>query len=351
MKKILNKIVIITVVAALLLPGYMQAGNKDRSGEAGASQLLINPWAKSSGWNGANVACAFGLESLFSNVAGLAFTPGTEVSFNHTQWLKGAEIGIYNIGIAQRVGPGSVLGASIMTMNFGDIPITRVDLPEGGVGNFSPRYLVINLAYAKAFSNSIYGGFNFKIINESMSNLSASGVAIDAGIQYVTGIKENIKFGIALKNIGPTMRYTGDGLSIQTFLPGNSNQFTMDIRSSAFELPTQLFIGGSYALDFAEIHQITFAGAFVSNAFGKDQFVLGLEYSLSDYLQVRGAYTYEDGILDNAKRTTVFTGPSAGITVQAPLNSDKSSVFAVDYSYRATNPFGGVHNIAARLNF
>ena len=65
----------------------------------------------------------------------------------------------------------------------------------------------ISISYAKAFSNSIYGGVSFKIISESISDISAEGVAIDAGIQYVTGKTDNIHFGIALKNVGPTMRF------------------------------------------------------------------------------------------------------------------------------------------------
>ena len=39
----------------------------------------------------------------------------------------------------------------------------------------------IGISYAKAFSNSIYGGFAIKIISESISNSKAQGVAIDAG--------------------------------------------------------------------------------------------------------------------------------------------------------------------------
>lgn len=351
MKKSLNLILAIMIVA-VMIPFGSYAGNKDRSGEAGASELLINPWAKSSGWNAVNVANAFGLESMFSNVAGLAFTDNTEISFNHTQWLKGSGIGIYNAGLAQRVGPGSVIGATFMTMSFGDILQTKIKQPEGGIGNFSPKYLVISVAYAKAFSNSIYGGITLKVISEAISNLSAQGVALDAGIQYVTGPTENIKFGITLKNIGPTMSYSGDGLSIQSFLPGNSNQFTMNGRSAPFEIPTQLQIGGSYKLDIDEINRLTFAAAFVSNAFGKDQYTVGVEYGLMQYLELRGAYTYEEGIFSNADRTTTFTGPSLGVTVQAPLNKEKqSNKFAIDYSFRATNPFSGVHCIAARLNF
>jgi hypothetical protein len=146
------------------------------------------------------------------------------------------------------------------------------------------------------------------------------------------------------------MKFSGDGLSIRSFLPGQESQFTVEHRSAEFELPSQLNIGGSYAFFFNDIHTLTLAGAFISNAFNKDQYVLGAEYQLKNYLMLRGAYTYEDGI-NNNERTTALTGPSAGLTVQIPINTEKNSLFSVDYSYRATNPFKGCHTMAVRLSF
>jgi hypothetical protein len=350
MKNIYKSIIAVLLTAIIVLPLITLAGNKDRSGQAGASELLINPWARSSGWGGVNVANSFGLESIYTNVAGLAFTKKTELIFANTQWLKGSEIGINNFGLAQKVGESSVLGVTVMSMSFGDLPITTTELPEGGIGTFSPTYININIAYAKAFSNAIYGGFNFKVISESISDVGAQGVAIDAGIQYITGDKENIHFGISLKNVGPTMKFKGDGLSIRSFLPGQESQFTVEQRSADFELPTQLNIGASYMFLISDVHTLSLAAAFASNAFGKDQYIFGAEYNLKNYLMLRGAYTYEDGITTN-ERTTALTGPSAGCTVQIPINKEKNSLFSVDYSYRATNPFKGCHTMAVRLSF
>lgn len=146
------------------------------------------------------------------------------------------------------------------------------------------------------------------------------------------------------------MKFKGDGLSIRSFLPGQESQFTVEQRSADFELPTQLNIGGSYAFLISDIHTITLAAAFASNAFYKDQYNIGLEYNLKNYFMVRGAYTYEDGIT-TTDRTTALTGPSAGCTIQYPINKEKNSTFSVDYSYRATNPFKGCHTIAVRLSF
>ncbi len=196
MNKISKYIFAFLMIGALIIPfNQTKAGNKDRTGQAGASELLINPWARSSGWGGVNVAHVKGLEGLFTNVAGTAHTKATELIFSHTQWLKGSEIDINTFGLTQKVGATGVIGLGIMSMSFGDIPITTTDLPEGGIGNFSPSYMNINISYAKAFSNSIYGGINIKLVSEGISNVSAQGVAVDAGIQYVTGEKENIRFG------------------------------------------------------------------------------------------------------------------------------------------------------------
>jgi len=339
------------LAGALVIPvNQAFAGNKDRTGQAGASELLINPWARSSGWGGVNVSSVSGLEGLFSNVAGTAHTKQTELIFAHTQWLKGSEIDINTFGLTQKVGETGVLGLGIMAMRFGDIPITTEALPDGGIGNFSPNYMNINISYAKAFSSSIYGGINIKIISEVISDVSAQGLAIDAGIQYITGPRENVHFGITLRNVGPTMRFNGDGLSIRSLLPGQESYFTLEQRSADFELPTQLAIGAAYDFKMGEMHRLTLAGSFISNSFTKDQFVAGLEYELKSYLMLRGGYTYEEGITSNTDRTTAFTGLSAGFTVAVPLSKEKGSSIAIDYSYRATDPFSGTHSIGARIN-
>ena len=98
-----------------------------------------------------------------------------------------------------------------MNMSFGELDITTEDKPEGGIGTFSPKVSIFALSYAKSFSNSISGGITVKGVSESMSNAKASGVAFDMGVRYVTGENDRVKFGIALRNVGPKMKFEGDG--------------------------------------------------------------------------------------------------------------------------------------------
>ena len=342
------------------------AGNKDRSGQAGAAELLINPWAATSGWGNAGMSFAHGVDAIFCNVAGISSCNKLDVNFTHTSWLVGVgnDTRISSFGFLARVGESSVLGLSFMSFSIGEIPITTVQNPDGGLGTYKPNLMNINLSFAKTFSNSISGGFNLKIISESIKDMGGVGVAIDAGIQYVTGPFDNVHFGITLKNIGPTMKFSGDGLSLRVFMNNNSNQqFTMVQRVDDFELPTQLSISAAYDFLFGEQHRITIAGNFASNSFTKDQFTAGLEYGWREILLVRAGYTYEqgiwskngfaEGILDDDNCMNINRGLSAGLSVQVPLSKkeDNTMKLAIDYSYRDTYVFNGTHSVGARIIF
>jgi len=65
---------IISLSLILGIASAVFAGNPDRSGSAGASHLLVNPWARSSGLGNASLSSVTGVESVFFNVSGLAFT-------------------------------------------------------------------------------------------------------------------------------------------------------------------------------------------------------------------------------------------------------------------------------------
>lgn len=351
MKKLYRKYLLALVAILIISPSVLVAGNKDRTGEAGASELLLNPWASSSGWGNCNTAAVRGIEGTFMNIAGTAFTKGTDVNFTYMRYLS--QVNIYTIGLNQQVGSAGVLGMYLMNLSFGEIPITTTDLPEGGQGSYYPNFLNIGISYARIFSNSIYGGVMVKIINESLPNTRGTGVAFDVGIQYVTGRKENLKFGITLKNWGPTMKFTGDGASIRTKLKGKGeNQFTLEVRPNPFELPSQLLIGLAYDILFEGDYRLTFAGSFISNAFAYDQFALGAEFDFKDYLQIRGGYTYEEGIFSKDTRTNLFIGPSCGLSVKIPTNKETRNGFKLDYSYRFTHPINqGAHTIGLLLDF
>jgi hypothetical protein len=343
----------IAFAAALLVAQCAYAGNPDRAGQAGAPDLLMNPWARSTGMMGLNGAFARGIEAERLNVAGLAYTLNTDIYFGRTQWLRGTDININAVGIGQRISESSVLGLSIMSTSMGNIPLTTTDDPDALLGGtFAPVYTNIGISYAHTFSNSITGGATVRVVNESISNVSARGIALDAGINYVTGEKDRMKFGIALRNVGTPLRYDGDGLAVRTTIEGDNITLTTQQRSADFELPSLMHIGGSYDFFLGEAATLTTAVNFTSNSFTRDRAGVGLELSLREMLELRAGYVIETGGTTqsgSAANGTAYMPFAAGASVNLPLG-DTGTKLSLDYSYRPTQVFGGTHAIGLRIN-
>jgi len=333
---------------SLTLSGGLIAGNKDRVGQAGATELLIMPWARSAGWHGLNSAGITGIEAMRLNVGGLARIRKTEILLGYTNWLSGSGINIASAGFAQKLGESGVLGIDVTSLSFGDILETYTNSPDyGSSATFSPSFTQIGLAYSRQFSNSISGGLTVRLVNESISNVKSSGVALDAGIQYVTGARDRIKFGIALRNVGTPMKFSGDGLDV-AYTAISGAELTGSQRTQRFEMPSLLNIGLSYDVLSTIKNRITLAGNFTSNSFSKDHLGIGLEYGFREMFMLRGGFRYEDGLFDAATSTSAFTGFSGGVTLDVPFRKGGPSL-GVDYAYRTTDFFNGTHSLGLRL--
>lgn len=399
MNRIYKTFIICAVIGLLSNAGASFAGNRDRSGQSGASGLLINPWAKTNGWGDAGVAEIRGMESVYSNVAGMAFVKKTELGFSRTQYLVGSNCGmnINSLAICQslakrdkatgrKIKDFGVLGISAVIMNFGDIPITTVDQPEGNMGTFSPKYFNIGLHYAKSFNQYIHGGVSVRVVDESISDLKAIGVAIDAGVQYLAGPYENFKIGVTLKNIGLPISYKGDGIMQRAVVTNTAHEVTLETRSAEYEMPTLLTMGVSYDfLFFGGIykdmskderkdegltrddadHRLTLAGSFTANSYSRDIFSLGLEYGFKQYFMVRVGYAIESfGVekadaqhperitaLTSVNPESIYAGPSVGCSVGIPLVKKEkgNQKLFLDYAYRFTNKWRGNHYVSIKL--
>lgn len=325
-----------------------RAGNPDRQGEAGAYELLMNPWARSAGLHTMTTAMVRGVEAMRINVAGLSRINKTEVSLGHALYLQGADIRLNAAGLAQRVGENGVLGFSIMSVDFGEIRETTVGQPEGTGATFSPRFFNIGAGYSHIFSNKVSVGAAVRVVSEGIADVSALAFAIDAGVQYVTGEEENFKFGIALRNVGSRMTFRGEGLAVQSSVPGRGYELTYSQRGARFELPSLLHIGLAYDFLLSQ-HRLTLAGNFTAHTFSRDQIGGGLEYALNELFMLRAGYKYELGSGGEIS-SPIYTGLSAGASISIPLSkNEKATRLEIDYAYRTTKVWNGTHNLGVRI--
>lgn len=341
-----GRLIQLLTAACCLISASAYAGNPDRQGEAGGYELLLNPWARSAGLHALNTSFVYGVEAMQINIAGLSRINQTEFVIGHTRLFEGTGIRLNSLGLAKKMGQNGAFGISLMAMDFGDIEVTTTALPEGTGATYSPNFFNLGLSYSHTFDKKVSVGILVRGISESISDVNAFGFALDAGVQYVSGAKDQFKFGVSLRNMGSPMKFNGEGLSFPTEVGGHT--VTVEHRAAGFELPSMLNIGLSYDFWGGTQHRITALGNFTANSFSVDQLGAGLEYAFKEMFMLRAAYRYDIGVPSSDPQHNVYSGLCGGVTIEVPLKKASSNRFAIDYAYLATNPFNGTHNFSIR---
>ena len=331
MKKILILITLSIISTSLF------AGDVSRKGSTGADQLLVPVGARGIGTGGAFHSSLYGLESVYYNPAGLDLVQGTEAMFSYMSYL--ADINISYFAVSSVLGDLGSVALSFKTFNFGDIPVTTNDFPDGTGKTYSPQFLTIGLTYSKVITDRISVGTNFKIVSETIENTSATGLAVDVGVQY----RFNPQFSIAavVKNIGTNMTYSGSDLQTRTTVP-NTNlgapNGTYEIVAEPFQIPSFFELGISYKYGIDEQNNLLLGSTFTANNALEDKLNLGLEYGFMNTFFLRGGYNL---LMENSNQSVY--GFTAGAGVDYKFAEDIGIVF--DYAYRDVQDFPTANHI------
>jgi opacity protein-like surface antigen len=179
------------------------------------------------------------------------------------------------------------------TVDFGDIPITTTDNPDGTGQSYSPSYLIVGLTYSKVRTDRVSAGTSFKYIHEGIMNTSADGWALDFGVQY--RFKSNLAIGASVKNIGGNMQYAGEDLKVKTDVPGSalsSGSGVYEADTEPFQIPSYFELSASYISQFNEQNNLELASFFRNNNNLEDLMGFGMEYSFMQTFFLRGGYNF-----------------------------------------------------------
>jgi opacity protein-like surface antigen len=314
------------------------AGDVARKGTTGADQLLIPVGARGIALGGSFVSHVRGIEAIYYNPAGLDLGQKSEAMFNYMTYL--ADINISYFAANATLGDFGSIGLSFKTMDFGDIPITTVDNPDGeGAGTYSPGFLIAGLTFSKIITDRVAIGFNAKMISETISEVSALGFALDFGVHYK--FNESLQLGATVMNIGTNMEYSGIGLQHATEIPnsglqGGSGLF--EVVPESFQIPSYFELSIAYTLQFDEQNEMLFGTRFRNNNVLEDQMSYGLEYGFMNTLFLRGGY---DMFLENLSENIYGFTFGAGIQYEISKNMN----FGFDYAYRDVKEFADPNHV------
>jgi hypothetical protein len=336
----------VVLLACLLVNMAAFAGGGNRVGTSSGVQLLIPIGARYLGMSGAAAAFCEGVESIYWNPAGMAKMPTqANAMFSYMPWI--ADIGVSYGAVAVDMGGFGVLGTSIKALSIGEIAVTTADQPDGTGEIFSPTFFTMTLSYAKQLTDQVAFGTNLNVISERLPRASATGVSIDAGIQYknVGGV-EGLLLGVVMKHIGPNMQYDGPGL-YRVATDDNSAKATsnLKIEAGSFELPSQVEIALAYQKEVSDIGSVTATYLFQNNNFLHDMNTLGGEFNFKDLAFIRAGYTM--GLDMNDDYEYIF-GPTFGAGVH--LKSGGVD-FWIDYAFNQREYFDNGNIFSVKIGF
>ncbi len=332
-----------------------------RIGTAAATELLIPVGARDLAMGGASLATSAGIDALHWNPAGLGrIGSSAEGTFTTMSYIADIRLNYGAVGV--NFGGFGTVGLSIRSFDFGDILLTTNDDPEGRAGRtFAPNFITIGLTYSRAFTDAITAGGTVKLISEKMGRASGNGVALDFGVQYHTlaGIK-GLHLGVAMKNVGPQMSFSGSGLLRRAVSSeGSRPEQFYEIKTASFELPSSVEVGLAYERSMSENLKMNFSGAFANNNLGLDGYRGGAEalYQVSNNLRLAGRAGIElspsGGIDDSSVEISsggddqIF-GPTLGFGF---MYKAEAVDITLDYAYRSVDFFDSNQMFTLKLGF
>jgi hypothetical protein len=295
------------------------------------------------------MAFATGADAIYYNPAGLALqTSSVEALVSSMNYI--ADIGVVYGALGVKTGDFGTLGFNIKSINFGNIPVTTTDFPDGNGQAYSPTYITMGVTYAKALTDRIAFGFTASLVTERILEMSASGVAFNIGIQYHNLAVQGLDLGVAVKNIGPSMTFSGSNLlTSATSGTGQRGSQLYTLNAASFDLPSLMEIGISYTRKFGDMNVLSIGGMFRNNNYLEDEYNAGAEYAFNGTFFLRGGYTFSpQSATDAAGANSYIYDYSFGAGVHYPVGDVDLSL---DYAYRHLKYFTPSSAISLRIGF
>ncbi|MDD5687256.1 MAG: PorV/PorQ family protein [Elusimicrobia bacterium] len=303
----MNKKILITVFSFILLATYYSLLSASNSG---ASFLNIGTSARAVSMGGAYVGVANDVSAISYNPAGLSQLNKSEIVGQHTKWI--ADTNHDFLAYARPTSIGTI-GLSIVALTQGKIE--GRDENRNKTNSFSAYDVATTISYSKQImslrgvAEAISIGTNLKIIQQSIADEKATGVAIDIGL--LTRLSAYpLSAGLSVQNIGPKMTFISEG----------------------YDLPLTATIGLGYTIKRAVTLAFDVKRKIIDN---KTEVSFGTEYAPINLLAFRLGYL----LPTSHSLLTDFKGFGGGIGLRI-LNT------STDYAFIPYSDLGNTHRLS-----
>jgi hypothetical protein len=347
-------------------------------GTSGAQFLKIGV-GRGSAMGEAFVAISDDASATFWNPSGLATITNREIGFYHNEWI--ADVRHEYLTAAFPLGGFGTMGVSITALTMGEMELLMVDDPntsireDTGTGTyFNASDYAVGFSFGRMFTDRLAAGVSFKAIQEQVFNMTATGLAMDFGIHYNTGVR-GLRLAAAMNNFGTDIAYGGRDLEF-AYDPYPESPIFYELlpsalRATPYPLPLMFRFGVAFDPVSTENSRLTIALDLNHPNDNYETINLGVEYGYLNTLFLRAGYkvytnmeymramTGGEPVYDTLEN--IMTYPEWGDDIGTLLNNLTAGVgfhlktgisqFKIDYAYMNKGILKATHRIGLSLLF
>ena len=204
----------------------------DNPASTGPSFLKLGAGSRAISMGEAYTAVANDISGTYWNPAGLVNLSATELIFTHNKWLQDITNEFAAFGFR---GGKNVFGVSFMSNTIGGIE-RRVKASAEPLDVLNAHDIMFGFSYARGLGEDLNLGATVKYLYQKIYIESASGLAVDVGLQYKTPLL-GLRTGLVLQNFGFMSKLQEESTELPRMLrAGLAYQFPFKILSGEFLL-------------------------------------------------------------------------------------------------------------------
>ncbi|MBS1903177.1 MAG: PorV/PorQ family protein [Bacteroidetes bacterium] len=307
-------------------------------GSGGSTFTKIGVGARAAGMAGGFSALADDITALYWNPAGIAHLQGISANASYTAWFAGITHNF--IGAVMPISEKYRFGVSLTVLDNGTLNKATID-KDINAGTFNANDMSFGLTFAGALTDRFSFGATVKYLRSAILDLSADGLAFDAGSLYQTDFY-HLKISLALTNLGPDRSFDGNSLSVLAQNTANTTAKLVDAKlvTSTFSLPLSFRIGVGTDVFQGEMQdqKLNVGFDFAAHSDGPETYNLGGEYVWNDMLALRGGYAFN--------QDQFGLGLGAGFKYKT-----EDFMGTIDYAINTTKSLGTINRISVSAQF
>ncbi|MCK4812760.1 MAG: PorV/PorQ family protein [Candidatus Marinimicrobia bacterium] len=337
----MKKLMKITLVIFGLMCSLATA--QDKIGTTAANFLNIPIGGKAISMGGAYTAIADDPTALFWNPGAMSRTEHSDVYTSITNYFVGAKHTWF--GAQYMLTSSDAIGVSLNSLNYGDWEkVTTVENPEGTGEYWQASDMALALTYSRNMTDRFSIGGSIKYIHQQIYNETASTVAIDLGLLFITQFN-GLQIGASIRNFGGSLQMRGRDLLTQVDLDpeseGNNENIVSYLKTDEWAIPLTYVIGVSMPVIDKGFTKLLLAGDVMRSTNDAQTINLGADLRIADIISLRAGYQS----LMKAEREN---GLTLGVGIDIEI-SGYSIIF--DYGFQSFGKLGMLNTTSLALTF